>query len=1205
MVTYNSELSKCQIVLKWTLCVLLISRLSNLNSISSSVIFSDFSSAPQTLYNGARPVFVQTPESPCNWPALQSHLFVWLRNIRHKLLKNVPLSSDRKTHRMTLLLISGLHPNPGPRRPKYPCGVCSYACKTGVLACDDCDQWLHKECVGMSTSLFMRLGDSSDPWTCPSCSCKNKSTKVYMLSSQNEASQSSSDSPPCSHCPPTTPTDSSALSSSLESSVAGTSTSSTSQASHQSQTVHSLSETDTPPRTSSPKTAANKDQLRPKKSLRILNINFNSARKKGKLLEAIIDDTDPDIILGTETWLDEKLGTAEILPSYLGYDVHRHDRSTDPHGGVLIAAKRELQLSDITRSKETEMISGSVQLSKRKKLIVAAFYRPPIRTDEAYTTAATTEFFTLKDKAGKNILIIGGDYNLPDIDWEDTSIVRHQYPERMNRAYLDAVADTGMEQLVDFPTRKDVTLDLIVTTHPSLKQRCKPLPSIGNSDHDIVLFDCALSPFRPRATRRKIFLWKRADTDGIKQDLADFNDTFMTDPGDVHGLWASLKSKIQEVMEKRVPSKMSASRHSHPWMNTTIRRSIRRKQRAHRKARRTGKKRDMDRYKSMQQEVKFHVRQAHRQYMEDIISDDFTNNSKKFWAYVKSKGQDSAGVAPLKNTDGFLQSNSAKKAEILNEQFRTAFTTEDTSCIPDKGDSPFPAMDDIQVGEGGVRKLLRNLQTAKATGPDSIPAFILKTAADELAPILTRLFQLSLDSGEVPTDWRHAWVVPIFKKGERHLAANYRPVSLTSITSKILEHIIHSSVMKHFDHHNILTDSQHGFRQKRSCETQLIMTVHEIAQQLAQGAQVDVILLDFSKAFDKVPHARLLHKLDYYGVRNNTLKWIAAFLSYRQQQVALEGNLSSPVDVVSGVPQGTVLGPLLFLTFINDLPDCVKFSTTKLFADDCLLVKRIASQNDSLQLQQDLSALEHWETTWQMEFNPSKCNVIRIAPDKKKVVLPTSYSLHGQNLETTASSKYLGVAITEDLSWKKHIESTINKGNRAVGFLRRNFRECTTDVKAATYKTMVRPVVEYASTVWDPTCQEDISALEKVQRRAARYVFNNYSDRTPGCVTSMLNTLQWEPLADRRLNNRLSMLYKINSGIVDLNKTQLYTTGDSRTRGAQRLFQERITHPVLFNSFIPRTLRQWNGLPTRLTEAPSLESFQAGLGRRTGPALLQ
>ena len=774
---------------------------------------------------------------------------------------------------------------------------------------------------------------------------------------------------------------------------------------------------------------------------------------------------------------------------------------------------------------------------------------------------------------------------------QDLSITNSQYPSRVNQTFLNIVADNSLEQLVDFPTRKQNTLDIILTTHPSFKQRCKPMPSIGNSDHDIVLFDTTLSARRPKPIRRKLYLWKKADVDGIRKDLTNLTDQIQENDS-TDDSWMTLKKAILGSLETRVPSKMTTSRHTNPWMTTEIKRTIRQKQRAYKKALATQTKKDHDRYKQLQKKAQLMVRKANKNYLRNTVSGNYKDNAKKFWSYVKSKGQENSGVAPLKNKDGFLQSDTSSRANILNEQFKSAFTAENTSSIPDPGQSSIPSMPHITVDWKGVHKLLVNLRPHKATGPDSVPAFILKAAASQLAPALAKLFQKSLNTGEVPQEWRDALVVPIFKKGERHQPANYRPVSLTSITCKLLEHIVHSNIMQHFDRHRVLNDNQHGFRKRRSCETQLISTIQDIASSVAKGKQVDVILLDFAKAFDKVPHERLLRKLENYGVRDSTKRWIRSFLSHRSQQVVLDGVKSEPADVLSGVPQGTVLGPLLFLAFINDLPNSVKSSQSKLFADDSLLFKVIENTADSDLLQQDLSALESWEETWQMSFNPSKCTVLRIAPPNKKTI-QTSYILHGHTLEIEEHTKYLGVTLPNSLQWDQHIHNVIGKGNRTLGFLRRNFRECTPPVKAATYTAMVRPSLEYASTVWDPTNQAQIKALEQVQRRAARYVFNDFHTKTPGCVTKMVEDLHWESLEERRRQNRLSMMFRFNQNLVDLPMDRYLRASDSRTRGSHKFFQERSRQPIYYNSFFPRTVREWNTLPTRVVSAASLDEFRS------------
>ena len=270
----------------------------------------------------------------------------------------------------------------------------------------------------------------------------------------------------------------------------------------------------------------------------------------------------------------------------------------------------------------------------------------------------------------------------------------------------------------------------------------------------------------------------------------------------------------------------------------------------------------------------------------------------------------------------------------------------------------------------------------------------------------------------------------------------------------MFEHIIVSNILRHLDSNNILTDCQHGFRPRRSCDTQLITLADELVKSLNKGKQHDLAILDFSKAFDRVPQERLLWKLNHYGIWGRTLACISAFLTDRTQKVTVEGIASEPVHVKSGVPQGSVLGPVLFLVFIIDLTASIR-SSSRLFADDCEVYREIRSDNDCQILKNDLQKLWDCEKKWRMSFHPEKCSILRVHRKKTPVIF--NYSLKGHTLKCEESTKYLGVEISQDMSWKLHTDKTVKKGNSTLDFLRRNLRINSEDVKSAAFISLVRP----------------------------------------------------------------------------------------------------------------------------------------------------
>ena len=521
------------------------------------------------------------------------------------------------------------------------------------------------------------------------------------------------------------------------------------------------------------------------------------------------------------------------------------------------------------------------------------------------------------------------------------------------------------------------------------------------------------------------------------------------------------------------------------------------------------------------------------------------------------------------------------------------FTTEDSSLLVKLAPSSYPSLPEINITEHGVFTLLSQIDPYKANGPDNIPARVLHELAHELSPMITHFFKQSLDTGELPPEWKSAYVSPIFKKDKRADPANYRPVSLTSILCKTFEHILVSQIMKHLDDHQILCPNQFGFRAKHSCESQLLLTVHDFSYFMNNRTQVDVGILDFSKAFDKVGHLRLAQKLEFYGIRGKALHWIKSFLSNRSQQVVVEGSYSTPCKVTSGVPQGSVLAPTLFLIYINDLVTDVQ-STVRLFADDCLIYCPILTPTDHQILQGDLQKLSIWADKWKMKFNISKCCIMQLSNQRHKSDF--IYSTSGQALKIVKQHSYLGVIIDHQLSWKPHVDYVCSKATKQIGLLNHNLHTCPKALKELSYNQFVLPILDYASSIWDPYHQNLIVKLEMIQHKAARYIFNQpWRRNVRDSVSLLLESLCWPSLQRRRENTRLILLYKIINDFLHIPSSYHPVPSPfTATRSSNDIkflhYQPNID--CYKYSFFPRTIPVWNSLPSDIVQATSVVNFK-------------
>lgn len=887
-----------------------------------------------------------------------------------------------------------------------------------------------------------------------------------------------------------------------------------------------------------------------------------------------------DVVCITESWLDTSNRDFVAEYSLRGYKIYNDDREGRNGGGVILYVSEKLNVVQLNiNNTVAEFNAVGVEIKTDNftfNLILA--YRPPRLTHDKDREI----FHALNNVISSNTVLIG-DFNYPNVNFEEMT------GDGEGSRLIDFMENNYFTQYVLEPTRENNILDLILSNNDQIIENVEIEDGLNDSDHNSITFNLKIQS-SIQSNNSVIPDFSRANFDLLRAEILEISHNIMESQDNVLEIFDYFKANFHSIENNCIPRKIKRSNINcaPKWFNREIKNLLIDRNRAFKLKKRDPSENNMRNYYSLRRQVKRAIRSAKRNLEIDIAANSKTN-PKRFYSYVNSRKPLRENIGPIKDPNGNLTNDAGSIATILNNFFSSVFTEENLDDIPELNDirefTEATVLENITVFEDEIKRYIEKMKISKSPGPDAFHPRHLKELKDVISGPLAKIFNKSLNEGIVPMEFREANVTPIFKKGDRSLAGNYRPISLTSILGKILESVIRDRIVEHLENLDLIRDSQHGFRRKRSCLTNLLAFYDRVVEHTDNFKAADVIYLDFKKAFDKVPHMRLINKLKAYGIRGEVLNWIKEWLSDRRQRVVVNGASSQWVGVRSGVPQGSVLGPLLFAIYIDDIDEGIQSLISK-FADDTKMGARALTEADRERLQRDLDTLVNWANRWQMEFNVEKCKVLHLGSNNQRF----QYTMSGIPLETTEEEKDLGVYVDSDLKFKKQCSEACKKANKALGYISRHFCYKSKDIILPLYKAIVRPHLEYAVQFWSPFLREEVAKMERIQRRATKLIPNlrnkSYEER--------LDHLGLFSLETRRLRGRLIETFKILNKFDDVDYRNYFTLDDdaiTRNNGV-KLRGRRFRTNVAKNFFTYGVVNYWNGLPSEVVSSTSVNMFK-------------
>ena len=800
----------------------------------------------------------------------------------------------------------------------------------------------------------------------------------------------------------------------------------------------------------------------------------------------------------TETWLNEEIKEGADIENY---NTFRGDRKEKQRGGTAIYLYNKLegeQICEISH-KGCEMVAIQIPELRTINIVV---YRPPKSRKKDFDKILDEIEKILKNmKKPEPTIIMSGDFNFPFVEWQRMSNggCTWKYKTRTNASHDEKIQfiklmkicdEHCMLQVVEEPTRGDNTLDLIYTNEISIVTNVDINKTVI-SDHSRIEIstnykimedqiklkaneDNTMKSLNFRAEEKiewevikegiKRTKWKET----LKGDAIEITEIFLKKISKLS--LENIPKKKKERKDRKIPREIKK-------LLNRIKMLKRNKVNAQSK-----EKKSVIENKIFDSETELIERRRKRKSeSEKKAIECMKENPKMFYSLVKKEKNRKNEVGPFKEGEELINDGE----EICN-RLVTEYYSQFSEISSRESDNPFENedtgdMNDIEIVEKDIEDAINDLNENSSAGPDGIPAIFLKKTKEEISIPLAIILRKSLDESRIHDIFKLAYVSPIHKGGSRQKPEQYRPISLTSHVMKVFERVIKKKIMKHLVENQKLNEGQHGFVPGRSTQTQLLVHYNDVYEALMEGKRLDTIFLDFAKAFDKVDHNILLQKVKKHKIGGKIGLWIREFLRERKFRVVANGCMSREEDVISGVPQGTVLAAILFVIMISDIDENVKECIVRSFADDTRVNKKISNNNDKELMQKDLEAIYKWARENKMKFNESKFEQMAHG-SLKNVTLDPYKTQCGEDIQIKDTAKDLGILATNDLKFKDHINNITTSSKIVMGMLLRTFSTREKEPMIKMFNAYIKSKLEYCCIVWSPDELKYINEIEDIQR---------------------------------------------------------------------------------------------------------------------------